>query len=621
MSQSKQDLIRLFKLDFLHDPNVCTFSTNFYAFLFGVETGLRHTSSAMIHGWCFNSEQQQQRTDSGAMTTPTHDQAATLAEVAMDAHNGAMLTITPHDHDVLCGRGGLTNHHKGNAWYRRLVSCNRPLYRGSPKHTKLLVSKAIVQAVHSQSPPGRFLERHKTTGLWHPVAYKRAVDKTSQALREKERFPDENQPETVTSIPASDKESSLHELARAAVERAGGMPNYSAGTTAPAKPAAKPAPAPEPTMRRPTVNDQIKSQMSTYAIQALQSAGGIPKTWGGYPYPSAGLPPAMAAMSSLGSIPGSAMGTFPAFAMGNMPGAYGSIPGLAMGSIPGSARSNQMSGFASRALAAPAPLPQPVDPPAPAPSPPATKPAAGTAKRPREATNGRLSRNHRKLPTKKRRITSQQEEEEVVPPPPLQDRASSMFRFFEENKLLPSSRDSSAAPAAEKQASSTSECLSSTSEDDTPLTMLMQVATSELVDKEPIKDKGAVSKSDPLQYQNSGSSDASGPSLTRMTSQISDWLKTPFWPHPQVESSSVAAPPAAMPPPQLEPAVSSTLLKLYPSRLFAALFDRNQSMSQMPQPQQQQPQQHGKSTGGSLLDDYEESALETKLRTVPTTSK
>ena len=95
--------------------------------------------------------------------------------------------VKPHDHDVLCGRGGLTNHHPGNAWYRRLVRSNRPLYRASPKHTKLLVSKAIVHHVQSQNPPGRFLECHKKTGLWFPVAYKRAVDKTSQALRERDR--------------------------------------------------------------------------------------------------------------------------------------------------------------------------------------------------------------------------------------------------------------------------------------------------------------------------------------------------------------------------------------------------------------------------------------------------
>lgn len=87
--------------------------------------------------------------------------------------------------DVLCGRGGMSNHHPGNEWYRRLIRSNRPLYRACPKHTKLLVAKAIVQAVEQQN--GRFLERDKASGDWYTISYKRAVDKTSQGLREKDR--------------------------------------------------------------------------------------------------------------------------------------------------------------------------------------------------------------------------------------------------------------------------------------------------------------------------------------------------------------------------------------------------------------------------------------------------
>ena len=104
-----------------------------------------------------------------------------------DEHFNPEPVMEPHVHDVLCGRGGLTNHHPGNSWYRRLVRSNRPLYRTSPKHTKLLVAKAIVHHVQSQNPPGRFLEVQRSSGLWLPVSYKKAVDKTSQGLREKDR--------------------------------------------------------------------------------------------------------------------------------------------------------------------------------------------------------------------------------------------------------------------------------------------------------------------------------------------------------------------------------------------------------------------------------------------------
>mmetsp|Transcript_25281 Transcript_25281/g.52610 ORF Transcript_25281/g.52610 Transcript_25281/m.52610 type:complete len:664 (-) Transcript_25281:495-2486(-) len=105
----------------------------------------------------------------------------------------------PGELDVLCGRGGMSNHHPGNEWYRRLIKSNRPLYRACPKHTKLLVSKAIVQAVEQQG--GRFLDKNRTDGTWYQVTYKRAVDKTSQGLRERDRDDDNSAAVSPTSAP------------------------------------------------------------------------------------------------------------------------------------------------------------------------------------------------------------------------------------------------------------------------------------------------------------------------------------------------------------------------------------------------------------------------------------
>lgn len=71
--------------------------------------------------------------------------------------------------------------------FRRLVRSNRALYRSCPKHTKLLVAKAIVQAVQQQEPPGDFIKLNGTDdNAWKPITYTQAVNKTSQALREKE---------------------------------------------------------------------------------------------------------------------------------------------------------------------------------------------------------------------------------------------------------------------------------------------------------------------------------------------------------------------------------------------------------------------------------------------------
>jgi hypothetical protein len=90
----------------------------------------------------------------------------------------------PHPHDVLCGRGGGTNAHVGNTHWRMLVAANKETYVTLPKKQKMLLSKSIVNAIRSQGPPGRFLQKDNNTNLWYEVGDKRAEEKTSQALRE-----------------------------------------------------------------------------------------------------------------------------------------------------------------------------------------------------------------------------------------------------------------------------------------------------------------------------------------------------------------------------------------------------------------------------------------------------
>ena len=90
----------------------------------------------------------------------------------------------PHPHDVLCGRGGGTNNHVGNSHWRMLVAANKQLYVTLPKRQKMLLSRSIVNAVRSQNPPGRFLQKEAKSDLWYDVGDQRAQEKTSQALRE-----------------------------------------------------------------------------------------------------------------------------------------------------------------------------------------------------------------------------------------------------------------------------------------------------------------------------------------------------------------------------------------------------------------------------------------------------
>eukprot|EP00536_Pseudo-nitzschia_multiseries_P006046 jgi/Psemu1/324180/estExt_fgenesh1_pg.C_1240025 len=90
--------------------------------------------------------------------------------------------LEPRDTDVLCGRGGAALRHPGNQTYRKLVELNKLLYTTCPKTEKLKISRSIVAAIREQN--GRFLERKKGKEFWLDIGDKKAVEKTSQALRE-----------------------------------------------------------------------------------------------------------------------------------------------------------------------------------------------------------------------------------------------------------------------------------------------------------------------------------------------------------------------------------------------------------------------------------------------------
>lgn len=86
---------------------------------------------------------------------------------------------------VLCGRGGGINKHFGNIVYRRVVEYNKKVYKQVPKRHRMLVSRSIVQAILNAG--GRFLQEQSSSGttIWTEIPIRRAVQKTSQALRER----------------------------------------------------------------------------------------------------------------------------------------------------------------------------------------------------------------------------------------------------------------------------------------------------------------------------------------------------------------------------------------------------------------------------------------------------
>lgn len=110
--------------------------------------------------------------------------------------NAGDVIVKPGIHDVLLGRGGGTNNHKGNVKFRKLVLEHKMRYFACSKVDKPKVAREVVAIWRSLTPPGRFLARkdeskrgpgsvHSRDNLWHEVDDQKAREKASQCLRER----------------------------------------------------------------------------------------------------------------------------------------------------------------------------------------------------------------------------------------------------------------------------------------------------------------------------------------------------------------------------------------------------------------------------------------------------
>ena len=91
--------------------------------------------------------------------------------------------LQPLATDVLSGRGGKVTRHPGNINYQNIIKENRSLYLTAKKADKLSISESLVRKIRLQHD-ARFLLRDQSTKLWHEIGQPKAVEKTSQALRE-----------------------------------------------------------------------------------------------------------------------------------------------------------------------------------------------------------------------------------------------------------------------------------------------------------------------------------------------------------------------------------------------------------------------------------------------------
>jgi hypothetical protein len=94
-------------------------------------------------------------------------------------------TITPNENDVVSGRGSGANRHKGNLHFRALIKERKDYYLSLSKNLKMGVAREIFDDIASLDPQGRFLQKNPETDSWFQVRRDRALEKISQALREK----------------------------------------------------------------------------------------------------------------------------------------------------------------------------------------------------------------------------------------------------------------------------------------------------------------------------------------------------------------------------------------------------------------------------------------------------
>lgn len=121
--------------------------------------------------------------------------------------------VRPSGNDILCGRGGGTNAHPGNIKFRKLVAAHKLRYLAASKSDKPGVARDVVREWRAMDPPGRFLAKmdgknirnpdDEAPVLWYDVGDKKAREKASQCLRERNGAANEAVAALVKTVTAS----------------------------------------------------------------------------------------------------------------------------------------------------------------------------------------------------------------------------------------------------------------------------------------------------------------------------------------------------------------------------------------------------------------------------------
>ena len=84
-----------------------------------------------------------------------------------------------HPNDVIFGRKALAKKQTGNQLLVRLVHQKKHWYKNAfYREEKKLIADDIIKEIKKLNPPGRFLKKDESSGLWIDIGDKKAAEKT-----------------------------------------------------------------------------------------------------------------------------------------------------------------------------------------------------------------------------------------------------------------------------------------------------------------------------------------------------------------------------------------------------------------------------------------------------------
>lgn len=249
-------------------------------------------------------------------TNQIQNQSATMMDTYRVGNAGAVKRIgTPHEHDVLSGRGGAINSHIGNTKFREWVRDRKNRYNlARTKAEKASVANEVMDLVKNQTPPGRFLQRDQSSSVtggvtwWIEVDEVKAMAKTSQALREgapsiRAAHKDEltvrkrtRKPNKKTSVPAHKTTPTTGKRSHHMMQQQQPSIAYAPTMTAPTAVAQVPIPAPAPA---PVAAPVLSQSQAIQQLKANAEAAVAERVTENNIIPSSTLPPSYAPLPPL----------------------------------------------------------------------------------------------------------------------------------------------------------------------------------------------------------------------------------------------------------------------------------------------------------------------------------